>query len=97
MTAGSRLGGQTISDAFLVEECFQTAEQRGIVLACGARGAEVQEAFNTQEGSRNKRQYEIVRIIVQNGTATSTAWDKFREGLVIYVPLPPHPCVRDAR
>jgi len=32
-----------------------------------------------------------------SGEATSTAWDKEYQGKVIYVPPPPHPCVRDAR
>ena len=94
---GCRLGGQTISDAFLVEKCFQTAEQRGIVLACGARGEEVQEAFNTKEESRSERQHDIVRIILQNGSVVSTAWDKFHKGQVICAPPPHHPYVRDAR
>ena len=60
-------------------------------MACGAHGKEVKEA---KEELRNKRQHEIVRIIVQNGKATCTAGDKFREGQVIYVPPPPHVCVR---
>ena len=94
---GCRLGGQTISDAFLVEKCFQTAEQRGIVLACGARGVEVQEAFNTNVGSRSERQIEIVRRIVANGSAVSTAWDKYNNGEVICAPPPHLPCVRAAR
>ena len=30
-----------------------------------------------------------------SGEATSTAWEKEYQGQVIYVPSPPHPCVRD--
>jgi len=29
-----------------------------------------------------------------SGEATSTAWEKERQGEVVYVPPPPHPCVR---
>ena len=77
--------------------CDRTEKQQLIVLACGASGAEVQEAFNTNVGSRSERQIEIVRIIVANGSAVSAAWDKFYKGEVICA-APPHlPCVRDAR
>jgi len=31
------------------------------------------------------------------GAATATAWDKEGQGKVIYVPPPPHPCVRGTR
>jgi len=67
--------------------CDRTEKQQLIVLACGASGAEVQEAFNTNVGSRSKRQIEIVRRIVANGAANreavSAAWDKSHKGEVI--------------
>jgi len=47
---------------------------------------EVQNAFNTTEGLRDERQHDIVRIILQNGKATATAWEKKRTGQVIYRP-----------
>ena len=47
---------------------------------------EVQLAFNTTEGLRDKRQHDIVRIILQNGKATATAWEKKHTGQVIYSP-----------
>jgi len=47
---------------------------------------EVQNAFNTTEGLRDERQHDIVRIIVQNGKATATAWEKKHTGQVIYSP-----------
>ena len=77
--------------------CDRTEKQQLIVLACGASGAEVQEAFDTNVGSRSERQIEIVRRIVANGSAVSTAWDKFRKGEVICAAPPCLPCVRDAR
>ena len=30
-----------------------------------------------------------------SGEANKTAWEKEYQGQVIYVPSPPHPCVRD--
>ena len=48
---------------------------------------EVQHAFNTTEGLRDKRQHDIVRIILQNGKATATAWEKKHTGQVIYSPI----------
>jgi len=84
----------TITNVFLVDKLFQSTEQKDIVLACGARGLEVQDAFNTPEEQRDQRQRHIVRICQQNGSATARAWEKEHLGQVMCLPPLPHQSVR---
>jgi len=43
------------------------------------------------------REAKTVDACKVSGAATATVWDKEGQGKVIYVPPPPHACVRGAR